>query len=142
MDQEQTQKTILVADDDPFITVVYSEGLENAGYRVIVAHDGDEALEKMNNEHPDLVLLDIIMPKQSGFEVLQTVQATPDLSSIPILVLTNLSQASDEKEARRYGAVDFMTKSDVSFNEVLLRVQRWLDANTNAPTPQSQAPSL
>jgi CheY-like chemotaxis protein len=137
MDDTSTQQKILLVDDDNFILVVYGDGLKDAGYQVVTAKDGEEALEKMRSERPDLVLLDIIMPNINGFEVLKAVQADPDLSNIPIVVLTNLSQASDEKEAKRYGAVDFMTKSDVSFNEVLLCVQRWIDSN---PQPATETP--
>lgn len=125
MDDNASPKKLLLVDDDNFILVVYGDGFKNAGYQVVTAKDGEEALVKMRTERPDLVLLDIIMPNLNGFEVLKSVQADPELSTISVMVLTNLSQASDEKEARDYGAVDFMTKSDVSFNEVLLRVQQY-----------------
>lgn len=125
MDDSTPKKKILLVDDDNFILVVYGDGLKNAGYQVATAKDGEEALAKMRTDQPDLVLLDIIMPNLNGFEVLKAIQADSELSTIPVMVLTNLSQASDEKEARGYGAVDFMTKSDVSFNEVLLRIQQY-----------------
>jgi len=126
MDDTQQKPTILLADDDQFICVVYKDGLENAGYNVIVAQDGEEALAKIISDKPSLVLLDIIMPKQNGFEVLRAVQANPDISATPIIVLTNLSQASDEQEARKYGAIDFITKSNASFNDVLLKIEQFL----------------
>ncbi len=125
MDNTQATKKILLVDDDNFIIVVYGDGLKNAGYEVVTAHDGEEAIQKMRSEKPDLVLLDIIMPNMNGFEVLKAVQADEELKSTPIMVLTNLSQASDKEEAQKYGAIDFMTKSDVAFNEVLLRVDQW-----------------
>lgn len=126
MDTNPQNYTILLVDDDQFITVVYSEGLEKAGYNVVTVHDGEAALESLRTSRPDLVLLDIIMPKVNGFEVLEAVQNDEALKTIPIIVLTNLSQASDQQEALRLGAVDFITKSDVSFNELLIRIQQHL----------------
>jgi DNA-binding response OmpR family regulator len=117
-------KTILLADDEQFVLVAYKDGLENAGYNVLLAHDGTETLDVMRSARPDLVLLDLIMPKLNGFEVLQAVQADAELSTIPIAVFTNLSQLSDEQEARRLGAVDFIVKADVSLNDLVARVAR------------------
>lgn len=122
MDNTPTKKTILLADDDQFIAVVYKDGLEQAGYSVVVAHDGEEALAQIRAIKPDLVLLDIIMPKQNGFEVLQALQADPTVSTIPVIVLTNLSQESDELEARKFGATDFLVKSNISLNDLLARI--------------------
>lgn len=120
----QPTKTILLADDEQFVLVAYKDGLEHAGYNVLLAHDGDETIEVMRSARPDLVLLDLIMPKLNGFEVLQAVRADPDLSTIPIAVFTNLSQLSDEQEARNLGAVDFIVKADVSLNDLVARVAR------------------
>ncbi|MBC7581916.1 response regulator [Aeromicrobium sp.] len=117
-------KTILLADDEEFILVAYKDGLERAGYVVVLAHDGAEAVALIKTAAPDLVLLDLIMPKLNGFEVLQAVRADPTLSGIPIAVFTNLSQLSDEQEARGLGAVDFIVKADVSLNDLLARLER------------------
>jgi CheY-like chemotaxis protein len=120
----QQTKTILLADDEQFVLVAYKDGLEHAGYNVLLAHDGAETIEVMRSARPDLVLLDLIMPKLNGFEVLQAVKADPELSTIPIAVFTNLSQLSDEQEARGLGAVDFIVKADVSLNDLVARVGR------------------
>jgi DNA-binding response OmpR family regulator len=119
-----TQKTILLADDEQFILLAYKDGLQTAGYNVILAEDGEQALEQMRTTHPDLVLLDIIMPKLNGFEVLQAAKVDPAISAIPVAVLTNLSQLNDEQEARTAGAVDFIVKADVSLNDLLARIER------------------
>jgi two-component system alkaline phosphatase synthesis response regulator PhoP len=124
----QQTKTILLADDEQFVLVAYKDGLEHAGYNVVLAHDGAETLEVMKSARPDLVLLDLIMPKLNGFEVLQAVQADPELAGIPIAVFTNLSQLSDEQEARNLGAVDFIVKADVSLNDLIDRVARVFSA--------------
>lgn len=115
-------KSILLADDEQFIVVAYKDGLERAGYHVTVARNGIEALAAMQTSHPDLLLLELIMPKMNGFELLQAMQENDVLKAIPVLVLTNLSQASDEAEARSYGIVDFLVKTDISLNDLLTRV--------------------
>lgn len=120
------QKTILLADDEQFILLAYKDGLTRAGYNVVLAEDGEQTLQQMRDIHPDLVLLDIIMPKLNGFEVLQAAKADQTIAGIPVAVLTNLSQLSDEQEARTAGAVDFIVKADVSLNDLLDRVERLL----------------
>ncbi len=117
-------KTILLADDEQFILVAYKDGLERAGYSVILAENGEQTLEQMRGAQPDLVLLDIIMPKLNGFEVLAAAKADPSIAAIPIAVLTNLSQLNDEQEARTAGAVDFIVKADISLNDLLARIER------------------
>jgi len=79
--------------------------------------------------HPDIVLLELILPKQDGFAVLKTVKADPTVSGIPVIVLTSLSQESDTAEARNCGAADVMLKTEVSLNDVLLCIDRLLSGN-------------
>ena len=117
------KKKIVLADDEAFIALAYKEGLERAGFDVTVAHDGDEALIKVKEVMPDLVLLDLIMPKKNGFEVLKQLKADKDTKDMTIVILSNLSQHSDENQARKAGAVDFMVKADHSLKEVVERVQ-------------------
>jgi len=126
MDESPSRKKIVLADDEHFIAIAYKKGLEQAGYEVLVAHDGEEALLLVRTHNPDLLLLDIIMPKVNGFEVLQEMRDDATLSATAVIVLTNLSQESDEQEARKYGAHDFVTKADVSLNDLLTRIQRVL----------------
>jgi len=120
------QKSILLVDDDQFITVAYKDGLERAGYYVTVAHNGEEALEILKELKPDIILLDLIMPKMNGFELLQALKENSHLKDIPVLVLSNLSQESDEEEARSFGIVDFMVKADVSLKDLVSRIHQAL----------------
>jgi DNA-binding response OmpR family regulator len=131
MDDTQT-KTILIVDDDQFVTIAYKAGLEQAGYRVLVAENGEVGVRQIIETRPHLVLLDIIMPKMDGFEVLQTVKANTQVAHIPIVVFTNLTQQSDEDTAREYGAIDFLVKGNMSLNDVLLRIERLLADDTDA----------
>ncbi|HEV7454479.1 MAG TPA: response regulator [Candidatus Saccharimonadales bacterium] len=126
MDTTASRKTILIADDDEFITIAYKAGLERAGYVVIIAEDGDQTIELIATFRPDLVLLDVIMPKQNGFEVLKVVKNHPDYSHIPVVMLTNLGQESDEQAARSYGADGFLIKANVTLNDVLLNIEQLL----------------
>ena len=128
MNNDTSQKTIVIADDDSFITHAYKAGLEEAGYLVIVATDGEEALKQIQALHPDVVLMELILPQLDGFSLLKTLSEDPLLADIPVIVLTNLSQDSDVEEARRLGADDVMVKSDVSLQDVLAQIDRLLAA--------------
>ena len=119
-------KTILLADDEQFIVVAYRDGLERAGYTVAVASDGEEALSFLKKTKPDLLLLELMIPKLNGFELLQAMKDNQVLHSIPVLILTNLSQESDKEEARSYGVADFLVKSEVSLQDLLHRVDQIL----------------
>ena len=119
-------KRIVLADDEQFITIAYKDGLTRAGFTVVVAHDGAEALDAVRREKPDLVLLDLIMPKMTGFEVLKTLKADTSTANIPVVILSNLSQATDEAEVQKLGATDFLVKSDLSLEELVQRINTLL----------------
>lgn len=119
-----TGKKIVLADDEQFIAIAYKDGLERAGYDITVAHDGAEALEAVKNVKPDLVLLDLIMPKLNGFEVLKAIKADDTLKDIPVIILSNLSQPTDETEARQTGALDFIVKADISLKDLTDRIAK------------------
>ena len=118
-----TKKTIVLADDESYIAIAYRDGLERAGFSVTVANNGQDALGAITHIKPDIVLLDLIMPKMNGFEVLKAIKADPALASIPIIVLSNLSQVTDEAEVRRLGANDFLIKSDYSLKQIIEKVE-------------------
>ena len=128
METTEARKLIVLADDDQFITRAYKSGLEEAGYMVIVAGDGESAIKEIQALHPDLVVMEMILPKQDGFAVLQALKSDPTVSNIPVLVLTNLTQPSDADEARRLGAADVLVKAEVSLHDVLLHIERLLSA--------------
>ena len=119
-------KKIILADDEKFIAIAYKDGLSRAGYDVTVANDGETALQIIETEHPDLVLLDLIMPKMTGFEVLKALKAQPQLQAIPVIILSNLSQATDETEAKALGAAEFLVKSNLSLEELIKRLEPYL----------------
>lgn len=119
-------ENILLIDNEQFIVVAYRDGLERAGYKVTLAEDGQSALDQMLLDPPNLVLLELLVPKLNGFELIQAMKQEPKLLDIPILVLTNLSQQADREEAESLGAQDFFVKSDVSLQDVLKRINSLL----------------
>ncbi len=101
---------ILVADDEPNIVISLEYLLRREGYAVLVARDGQEALDTINMERPDLVLLDVMMPKKTGFEVCQEVRANEALKDIKILMLTAKGRDTDIAKGMALGADAYMTK--------------------------------
>ncbi len=123
---------ILLAEDDEFISLAYKDGLGRMGFEVVVASDGIEALEKVKKERPDIILLDIIMPRKNGFEVLTELKADPKFKKIPVIVLSNLGQDTDIQKGKELGAVDYLIKSNFSISEVADKIKKYLNTARNA----------
>jgi len=102
--------TVLIADDDPVTAYLLRHCLTSAGFRVCCALDGREALSLMQQEAPDLVVLDVMMPVMDGLEVLRRAKADARLSAIPVIMVTSREQDSDILEASRIGAADYLVK--------------------------------
>ena len=105
-----TQKKILVADDEPNIVISLEYLLKREGYTVVVARDGQEALDAIARELPDLLLLDVMMPKKTGFEVCQEVRANEAWHDLKILMLTAKGRDTDVAKGTALGADAYMTK--------------------------------
>ncbi len=118
-------KKILVADDEPNIVISLEYLLKREGYAVLVARDGQEALDVIARERPDLVLLDVMMPIKSGFEVCQAVRANEDLQGTKILMLTAKGRDTDVAKGTALGADDYMTKP-FSTRELVEKVAKLL----------------
>ena len=103
-------ETVLIVDDEPFILRSLSFVLERAGFAVIQAKDGDEALERLRDARPRLVVLDVMMPKRSGYEVCEIVKGDPDLRDTYVILLTAKGQGSAKDRGVEAGADEFMTK--------------------------------
>jgi two-component system alkaline phosphatase synthesis response regulator PhoP len=107
---EDTTKKILVADDEPDILEIISYNLRKEGYEVFTASDGNEALDKARLHHPDLIILDIMMPKKTGVEVCQILRTQPEFSQTLIIFLTALSDEAVQIKGLESGADDYLTK--------------------------------
>lgn len=116
-------KKILVVDDERHIVRLVQVNLERAGYEIVTAYDGVEALEKVKSENPDMVVLDVMMPRMDGFEVLKNLQADPRYQNIPVIMLTAKAQDADIFKGWASGVSSYLTKP---FNprELLVFVER------------------
>ena len=117
-------KTILIAEDDKFLVSVYKVKFGKAGFNVIVAADGEQALQVLAKQRPDLILLDLIMPVKDGFEVLKEVRANPDYKDMPIIVASNLGQEEDIKRAKLMGANDYFVKANVHLPDLVAMITK------------------
>lgn len=116
----------MIVEDDSFVMDIYQTKLSQEGYAVIEARDGLEALEKIKKGKPDLILLDIIMPKMDGLEVLKKIKEDKQFSDIPIILLTNLSQKEEINFGLGLGANDYLIKSHFTPSEVLEKIKLFL----------------
>ena len=116
---------ILIADDEPNIVISLEYLLKREGYVVVIARDGQEALESITRERPDLVLLDVMMPKKTGFEVCQAVRASDDLQATKILMLTAKGRDTDLAKGLAMGADAYITKP-FSTRELVKKVAEML----------------
>ena len=103
-------KKILIADDEPNIIKMVESRLQSQGYIVIAARDGEQALEKAKSEKPDLIILDVMMPKLDGNEVCRRLRASAECKNIPIVMLTACGQAADIKKGMEGGADSYVSK--------------------------------
>jgi DNA-binding response OmpR family regulator len=123
----QKQKKILLVEDDDSLASVYSTRLEAEGFILNRVSNGEEALSAALEFRPDLILLDVMMPKVSGFDVLDILRNTPDTASMRVIMLTALSQESDKARAEELGADDYLVKSQVVIADVVERVKHHLN---------------
>jgi CheY-like chemotaxis protein len=121
-----TGKRILLAEDDRFLRRACEASLRQRGFTVVTATDGEAALALARSEAPDLLLLDILMPKLTGLEVLRRLRADQQTRGIPVLVLSNSSREQDIQEVTRLGVVGYLVKADLSLQELGDRVTRIL----------------
>lgn len=120
------QRTILLVEDDRFLRKAAEAALRQAGFAVVTAADGEQALSVARAEPPDLILLDVIMPKLQGFEVLAALKHDARTAPIPVLMLSNLGQEQDVRRAMDGGAADYLIKANLSLQALVKRVQQGL----------------
>lgn len=125
MENTTQLKTILIAEDDPIIRDLYSEELQKGGYIVKTASDGVEAMESIRSSHPDLVLLDIMMPRKSGLDVLAEMKNDETIMNIPVFVLSALGDADDKARGLNLGAVRYIAKAETIPGKVIEAVNQF-----------------
>lgn len=116
-------KKILVIEDDKFLRELISQKILKEGYDIAEAVDGEKGVEAAKKEKPDLILLDLILPGIDGFEVLARIKADPEISSIPVIILSNLGQKDDIEKGLKMGAIDYMIKAHFTPAEIIAKVR-------------------
>ena len=121
---EEQNKKILMIEDKKIIVDLLKSKLEREGYHVLVGRDGVEGIEKMKQEKPDLILLDIVMPRKVGFEVIEERNKDEELKKIPVIVISNSGQPVELDRAKDLGAVDWLVKTEFDPKEVITKVKK------------------
>lgn len=125
-------KTILIAEDEDFLSSALKDNLEAEGYAVEVAANGEEAVKRLRKKLPNLILLDLLMPKKDGFYVLTEAKNNPEWKLVPIIVLSNLGDDAEIKKALALGASDYFVKSQHPIEEVVEKVKEYLEGGKQA----------
>lgn len=121
-------KTILLVEDDKFLSSLLKNRLEKEGITVVYAPDGDTALNALRSQKVDLVLLDIILPKKNGFEVLEEIQGDPSLRDSPVIIISNLGQDSDVVRGKDLGAIGYYVKAQTSIDDLVSKIKNYIGA--------------
>jgi DNA-binding response OmpR family regulator len=119
-------KKVMIVEDDEYISKVYEIKFAKEGIAISIARDGEEAVKKITEEVPDLILLDLMIPKKDGFAVLEEIKKKPKLAKIPVIVLSNLGQATDIERVKKLGANEFLVKVDHPIQDVINKVHGYL----------------
>lgn len=128
---------ILIIEDDTLMIRLYQKAFSSEGYEVEIAFDGEEGLEKVKEGKPTLILLDVMMPKMHGFEVLDKLKDNKETEKIPVVVLTNLASTQDAETALSKGAVKYIIKSEYTPKQIVDMVKEILAGYTRREVPKT-----
>jgi CheY-like chemotaxis protein len=120
---EENTKKVMLIEDDRFLSSLIKVRLEKDGLVVVQAFDGDDAIKRLPEERPDLVILDLIMPKTNGFEVLKAISLMPGLERTPVVIVSNLAQDSDIEKAQQLGAKAYFVKVKISIDDLIGKIE-------------------
>ncbi len=123
---EEKKPLILIIEDDPLIVKMYKTKFASEGFEVVSAGDGLMGLKLATEKRPDVILLDIMMPKLSGIDTLKKLRADPTLASTPVVVLSNLSQEEEMRAAKQLGAKEYLVKANFTPQEVVQKVKVYI----------------
>jgi len=130
MKNSSKKEIILIVEDDIFLSDLYKTKMELEGFKVLTAYDGEKGLELAQKNSPNIILLDLILPKLSGFGVLEKLKANKATQNIPVIILTNLSQKSDVEKGLKIGANDYLIKAHFMPSEVVEKIKRLMSAKS------------
>lgn len=117
-------RKVLIAEDDKYLRNAIRVKLEKAGFLVVTAEDGQEAMNYLETDLPDVIILDLVMPVKDGFSVLEEVKSNSMTKKIPVVVASNLGQKEDIDKATRLGAIDYIVKANLSLEELVAKITR------------------
>lgn len=123
----QNKKKILLVEDDSFLISMYTVKFELENFEVVAAEDGEKGLSLAAEEKPDIILLDILLPKMNGFEVLKELKNNKETNQIPVILLTNLSQKNEIEQGLALGAQDYLIKAHFMPSEVMDKIKKVLN---------------
>lgn len=118
---------ILIIEDDKFLRQLVARKLSKQDFEIAEAVDGESGLEKVKSEDPDLILLDLILPGMDGFEVLSKIEEDPELSVIPVIILSNLGQKDEIEKGLQMGAKDYLVKAHFTLGEIVEKIKDTLE---------------
>lgn len=118
---------VLVIEDDTFLSNIYKTKFEMEGFKVITAEDGEAGLKEAQKKKPDIILLDILLPKMDGYLVLENLKKDPETKDIPVIMLTNLGQKDDVEKGLTMGAIDYLIKAHFKPSETVDKVRKALN---------------
>ena len=121
-----SEKIVLIVEDDMFLMKAYELKFQKEGIQVWTTSDGKEALTFLEKPPPSVVLLDLLLPGVSGFEILAAIRKSENWRSVPVLVLSNLSQAGDLERAKALGVEDYLIKANTKINDIVDKVKKYL----------------
>ena len=121
-----TKKKILIIEDEEFVRELYEETLQRAGFSIVTAIDGNEGFSKVISEKPDLILLDIMLPKMNGLDMLKKIKKKETVKNIPVILLTNFSQESVIKEGFSLGAAGYLIKADYTLEKIVEEINKFI----------------
>jgi DNA-binding response OmpR family regulator len=124
MSKNDEKTKILLIEDDPFLSSMYSTKFEMENFSVLAAVDGEKGLKLALTERPDVILLDIIMPKMNGFEVLEKLKDSTITKDVPVILLTNLNQKDEIEKGMSLGATDYLIKAHFMPSEVVDKIKK------------------
>lgn len=122
-------KKVLWVEDDLFLSGLLGQKFKNLGVQIFGSSSGEPALDIARSERPDVILLDLLLPGMSGFEILSELKADDRTKNIPVIVLSNLSQNDDVEKAKNLGAVKYLVKATVSLDDIAVETKKVLEAN-------------
>jgi DNA-binding response OmpR family regulator len=115
---------ILIVEDDVFLADLYKTKFTLEGFKVVVAYDGEKGLELARKNNPDIILLDLVLPKLSGFDILKELRSNSKTKDLPVILLTNLSQKADVERGLKLGANDYLIKAHFMPSEVVDKIKK------------------